>query len=390
MSRALWFLILLAAAGTAQASELRTWTTPSRFVAPDEIRVNEITAWDPARDPIPPPTVQPDKLRARVLLPDGYDGRRAVPILYLLHGVFENYASWSHPDVGDIRALAEGFPGVIVMPEGGRLAYMNWWNGGARGHPAYERFFFEELIPLVERRLRIRAGRRWHAIAGFSMGGLGATLLASQRPGYFGSVATLSGLLSMQRPEVFSLASIFGTDMERYGGDPVAQRFYWTGHNPVKLVANLGATRVYATAGDAQPGLGEEPTAWDVAAERQNGSMTVEFVRAAARAGVSVTYVLDRGTHAFPYARRRLADAIRWGFFRPVPETPGKWTYRTVAQTGEVFGFEFRFDEPPGELITFRRERERLEARGSGRVMLRTPAGRTVRRTLPFRLRAER
>jgi S-formylglutathione hydrolase FrmB len=36
---------------------------------------------------------------------------------------------------------------------------------------------------MIERRYRIRPQRRWHAIAGLSMGGYGAMYLASQLPG---------------------------------------------------------------------------------------------------------------------------------------------------------------------------------------------------------------
>ncbi len=34
-------------------------------------------------------------LRANVLLPDGYDGERSFPVLFLLHGLGDNYATWA-------------------------------------------------------------------------------------------------------------------------------------------------------------------------------------------------------------------------------------------------------------------------------------------------------
>jgi len=65
-----------------------------------------------------------------------------------------------NPANGDLRNTAKGFRGIIVMPEGDRGFYTNWWNNGERGSPAWERYHLDQLVPLVERRLRIRQGRR--------------------------------------------------------------------------------------------------------------------------------------------------------------------------------------------------------------------------------------
>ena len=71
--------------------------------------------------------------------------------------------------------LVRDFAGIVVMPDAGADGpYMNWWNGGRRGAPGWERYHLDELIPLVERRLKVRRGRRFRAVAGFSLGGYGA------------------------------------------------------------------------------------------------------------------------------------------------------------------------------------------------------------------------
>src|SRR5256714_10354443 len=153
------------------------------------------------------------------------------------------------PKDGDLLHVAKGFAGIIVMPEGDRGWYTNWWRGGARS-PGWERSPLDELIPLIERKFRIRRGRRWRAIAGLSMGGEGAMFYASQRPGYFGSVASFSGVLSIQRREyqlAFNQAN--GDPKEQIWGDPQAQSFYWRGHNPIQLIDNLRHTRVYVSVG---------------------------------------------------------------------------------------------------------------------------------------------
>ena len=80
-------------------------------------------------------------------------------------------------------------------------SWNNLWNGGTR-EPCYETYVLDELIPLVQRRLRIRTGRRWHAVAGLSGGGLGAMNFAAKKPGYFGQALSFSGVLD---PESFEL-----------------------------------------------------------------------------------------------------------------------------------------------------------------------------------------
>lgn len=370
---------VLAAAPAAHASRLVTWTTTSRYVDPAKVRFNG-----------PPPGVAagPPALRVNVLLPDGYDGRRRFPVLYLLHGHGDTYAHWASPARGNVAAIARGLGAIIVMPEGGRGWYANWWNEGRRGDPAWERYHLDELIPLVERRLRVRAGRRWHAIAGLSMGGEGAIFYAGQRPGYFGSAASFSGVLSLQRPE---WPSGFDTQGERHQdvfGDPDAQRFYWTGHNPTALAGNLRHTRVFVAVGNGVPGTAEDATnTLGQAAELELSRQADDFVAAARAAGVDTTYRPQQGIHDWPYWRRHLAQALQWGLFGAVPDAPGRWTYATVAQSGEMWGLRFRFAAPPTTLIEFSRSGERLKASGAGAVTVTTPEGCRLTAALPFDLR---
>lgn len=59
----------------------------------------------------------------------------------------------------------------------------------------YERFFFEEFVPAVERRYRICGDKARRAISGLSMGGGGTAVYALRHPELFGSACPMSGLL---------------------------------------------------------------------------------------------------------------------------------------------------------------------------------------------------
>jgi S-formylglutathione hydrolase FrmB len=371
-------LATLALAGEGQAATLETWTTTSAFVDPAKVHFNGAPPGGPKLAPA---------LRVDVLLPDGYDPSKAYPVLYLLHGHGDRFDSWVNPQAGDVEHVAAGFPGVIVMPEAGTGWYTNWWNGGRRGAPAWERYHLDELIPLVESRLKILPGRQNHAIAGLSMGGEGAMYYAEQRPGYFGSVASFSGVLSIQRPE---WPTGFDTQGEKYldvFGDPDAQRFYWTGHNPTALVSNLRHTRVFVRVGDGVP----DPTSqsevnnwFGAISELDLRQHAEDFVAAARGAGVAVRYEPTQGIHAWRYWRAALASAIRWGFFRPVDDAPASWTYSTVSETGKAWDVRYSFAKPPAAVETFTRSGNTLSATGSGQVTIRAAGRPAFTATVPF------
>jgi S-formylglutathione hydrolase FrmB len=371
--------LVSAPAARASGPRLVTWVTHSRFVDPATQTFN--------RPPGVPP--RPNRLRVNVLLPAGYDAhpRARYPVLVLLHGHGDAYDSWMNPQNGDLRNTAKGFGGIVVMPDGARGWYTNWWNGGARGRPAWERYHLDELIPLMQRRLRIRPGRRWHAIAGLSMGGEGATYYAAQRPGWFGSVASFSGCVSIQRPE---WPTGFGTQGENYTqvyGD--SQGFYAAGHNPTALAHNLAHTRVFVAVGDGTPdlSLGQIKNTFGQLAEGDLRMHAQDFVAATRQAGADVTYRPQQGIHDWPYWRRHLRQALSWGFFRPVVEQPRTWTFSTVSTFSRAWGVNIHFESPPAQVETFSRQGSRLRATGAGTVRLGI-GRRRFRLRLPFDVRA--
>ena len=81
----------------------------------------------------------------------------------------------------------------------------------------------QTVIPTILAAYPILPQRRYHALIGISMGGLGATYLGGRLPGFFGSVASLSGFVDPQwnatvvQPAmaVFSDASVEGRQRPR-------------------------------------------------------------------------------------------------------------------------------------------------------------------------------
>ncbi len=131
-----------------------------------------------------------------VYLPPGYEtSERSYPVLYLLHGSGDDQTGWVQfgeilhiadkaINVGDATAM------IVVMPDAntGQRGYTN----SPDGNWNYEDFFFEELMPHVEKKFRIKSEKRYRAVAGLSMGGGGTFYYALHRLDLFSSACPLS------------------------------------------------------------------------------------------------------------------------------------------------------------------------------------------------------
>ncbi len=142
-----------------------------------------------------------------IYLPPDYDtSERSYPVLYLLHGSGDDQSAWIQ--FGEVlyiadKTISEGAatPMIIVMPDAdtGQRGYTN----DASGNWRYEDFFFEELMPYIENKYRIRTEKRYRAVAGLSMGGGGTFFYALHRPDLFSAACPLSASVGpLTREEV--------------------------------------------------------------------------------------------------------------------------------------------------------------------------------------------
>jgi S-formylglutathione hydrolase FrmB len=337
--------------------------------------------------------------KVNVLLPDGYDAhsKRGYPVLWLLHGANGGTDSWipGTTRLAGITKLAAGFPGIIVMPDGGLFGmYTDWWNDGTRGNPAWATYHLQVLRRVIERRYPIRPGRRWHAIAGISMGGQGTLRYAAMLPGYFGAAAGFSAALPDMQSKVaeVGLSALTGIRYEAIFGP--ATGAYAEGNSPQALAPNYGHTRLYLTSGDGtncpQDPVNPTSITLDAATEAALHAQQAPFAAAARAVGADVTAVTTCGVHTFGVWDRAFAAARAWGFFRPVPERPRSWVYRTVATAGEMWGLSFRFAKPRSVVAKFRRSGRTLAATGRGRVRIDGGRGCRFGAKLPFERRLSR
>lgn len=192
-----------------------------------------------------------------IYLPPDYEtSERSYPVLYLLHGSGDDQTGWVQ--FGEVLRIAdntarEGLstPMIIVMPDAntGRRGYFN----SPKGDWNYEDFFFQELMPHVEKNYRIKGEKRYRAVAGLSMGGGGSFMYALHHPELFSSACPLSasaGPLSMEDAERW---------LKRRAADQTFSKSeienYYKSHSAVELmnampVDKLKSVRWYIDCGD--------------------------------------------------------------------------------------------------------------------------------------------
>ncbi|MDQ2783712.1 MAG: esterase family protein [Chloroflexota bacterium] len=127
-----------------------------------------------------------------ILLPAGYDadGDARYPVLYLLHGAWSNHTEWATRT--KLADHAARFPLIIVCPEGENSCYVNGANG-----EQWEDYIVADLPAHIEATERTRVERNDRAIAGLSMGGLGAFNCGMRHPARYCAIASHSGAFNL-------------------------------------------------------------------------------------------------------------------------------------------------------------------------------------------------
>lgn len=203
---------------------------------------------------IPSKILKMDRKFAIYLPPDYETSTRSYPVLYLLHGAGDDHTGWvQFGEVKNIsdKAIAEGkcTAMIIVMPDAdtGQRGYFN----SPKGDWNYEDFFFQELMPYVEKTYRIKSEKRYRAVSGLSMGGGGTFMYALHHPELFSSACPLSAytgpltIEELSRPWEKQLNGLSKEDQEKY----------FARHSATELIKNMSAedlksVRWYIDCGD--------------------------------------------------------------------------------------------------------------------------------------------
>lgn len=247
-------------------------------------------------------TVKSPALQARADLtlhiPPETRGRRDVPLVILLHGVYGSHWCWAlkggaHRTVARLLASGEIPPLVLAMPSDGL-----WGDGSGylphRGQD-FERWIVHEVPAAARRAADVVTEHSPVFIAGLSMGGFGALRLAGKFPAQFAAAAGLSSITD------FAQMSLFVE--ERLG-------------SYLALEEDQSVLRTLLVNRDRLPPLRFDCGTADPLIEHNR-----VLHAALTQHGIPHEYEEFPGGHEWPYWETHLADALR--FFARVPAMQG-------------------------------------------------------------------
>lgn len=349
-----------------------------------------------------------DVERVRVMTPTDYDasGKTRYPVVYLLHGAgADGYQAWTEGQEADgaqaglqdllasgtktseTEAMTAGLPVIFVMPDSGpNGGYINWYNGGAFGPPAWEDFHLGQLLPWIDAHYPTLASREGRAVAGFSMGGYGAMHYAARHPDLFAAVAGFSPAVDKTDPLVIvnasrsDLLTVLLGDGEASQGSLLNNMVYVRGHNPMDLASNLAGMAITVRTGTGTPGLppplgsgGNRPDPVEAGVFEQ----ALRFSNRLNELGIAHVWAATPGAHSRGFAELKLQATLPWlmQVFANPPAPPRTVNYRSIDRHYEVYGWTVDIERPAREFSELRNaSRQGFELSGSGQAWVTSPA----------------
>ncbi len=149
--------------------------------------------------------------RITIYTPPGYEsGKKSYPVLYLLHGAGGDEEAWN--ELGRISQIMDNLiaqgksePMIVVMPNG-NVSQQAAPGEGKRGYykpqfmemgtmdGTYEASFMD-IVNFVEDKYRVKAKKKYRAVAGLSMGGFHSLHISRYHPNTFDYVGLFSAAI---------------------------------------------------------------------------------------------------------------------------------------------------------------------------------------------------
>lgn len=246
-------------------------------------------------------------VRYTIYLPYDYEtSTRSYPVIYMLHGNRADDTSWVcfgevNHQVDENISTRTVPTMILVMPDGGNSRYINNHDQSV----CYEDFFFQEFIPQIESKYRIKPAKWFRGILGLSMGGYGALVYALKHPDLFCACVAFSASIYTDEMIINMTDEQWSSNRASAHGAGLKGEFRLTEHyksyDPFRLIQNadpetLKTVRLYLDCGDKD--------------FRNDGYATFHILLR--RLKVLHEYRVRDGGHTWSYWRSGLEDALKF------------------------------------------------------------------------------
>lgn len=234
----------------------------------------------------------------QISMSDSESRNRKFPVLYLLHGLSDDHTAWVRKT--GIERYAAQYGLAVVMPNVNRSFYTDMKYG-----LNYYTYITREIPHIVRSYFPISDKREDNFIAGLSMGGYGAFMIALRNPGMFSAAASLSGaldltvLLDSSDERIAPMAERIALMTEMLFGSP--DEFINSDYNLVRLLSKINREnlpRLFQCCGT----------------EDYIYPLNESFRAAASRFGIDLTYEEGPGEHEWGYWDTNIQRVLRWIF----------------------------------------------------------------------------
>lgn len=215
------------------------------------------------------------------------------PVLYLLHGLSDDNTVWTRQT--SIERYAKEYGLAVIMPNVNRSFYTDMKHG-----LNYYTYLTKEIPELVSNYFPISTKREDNFIAGLSMGGYGAFMIALRNPEMFSAAASLSGVVDLTPVFDYDDAQVnpmvemlFGSKLE----------YLQTDYNILKLIKKqkenvVNLPRLFQCCGT----------------EDFLYLINQRFKSAAIKCSLDLTYEEGPGAHEWSYWDAQIQRVIKWLF----------------------------------------------------------------------------
>lgn len=225
---------------------------------------------------------------------DGRTVGEKFPVLYLLHGLSDDYTGWSRYTSIERYAREHGI--AVIMPDGA----INFYADNPRGNRYYYSLIAKEIPDFCNRHFACISDKREDTyIAGLSMGGYGALKTALSMPEKYCAAASFSGAVDIEEyvnTEMIRDKSFWNYILEdssniKNSGDDV---FYLADI----CAGNKNKPRIYMWCGTEDSLLPSND----------------KFAKHLYSLGYDLTYNTSAGNHSWQYWDEQVKRAIEWMF----------------------------------------------------------------------------